>query len=474
MAKAIWEVEEMNEALQEQDMNDLFGNTSVKNDLFTATIQAEEIIEEDTQVTSAVEGVEMETTGGTALSQTVTGAVVDIKQAIQKLQNIERELNLVFFEREAEIRSMLLGLLTGRHVLLLGPPGTGKSDLSRSFHERIVGSRHFEILMGKTTDPSELLGPLSLSALQQDRFARKYQGYLPDCDTAFIDEIYKGNSATNNILLGILNEGVWFDDGVKKPSRLKFMVAASNEEPEDESLQAFHDRLVFRHWVDYIKDPANEAKMLSMSIARRQPGYKANLKQTTITLEEVEALREYVNTIDVSPAVIQAFQSLMFELSKLGIVVSSRRRAICMQILQANAALEGRNSVLTDDFIALQYVLWQRKDDIPNVETQILKLANPYEEKLKQYFLQAREAYETTMAIQDKTDRANKAIEARAVIEQSAKSINKLINAAKKEGRDITKLEGRLKEVQNMAVDIVNKCLLFSTGLDDDSDEMPF
>ncbi|MCE1566830.1 AAA family ATPase, partial [Enterobacter hormaechei] len=91
-----------------------------------------------------------------------------------------------------------------------------------------------------------LFGPLSIRALEEDRYERHTDGFLPDATIAFIDEVFKANSAILNALLTLLNERL-FDNGAgRQLCPLVSVIGATNEVPDDEVGEAFFDRFLLR------------------------------------------------------------------------------------------------------------------------------------------------------------------------------------------------------------------------------------
>src|SRR5262245_59564403 len=114
-----------------------------------------------------------------------------------RMQQVGRVLEQEFEGKQEIIRLMLLSALAGEHLLVIGPPGTAKSALVRGL-ARLLSARYFEYLLTRFSEPNELFGPIDLRAYREGVYRRRGEQMLPTAEVAFLDEIFKANSAILN------------------------------------------------------------------------------------------------------------------------------------------------------------------------------------------------------------------------------------------------------------------------------------
>jgi MoxR-like ATPase len=166
----------------------------------------------------------------------------------ERINRFRTSLGRFFVAKQELIDLMVIAAVAQEPLLLIGPPGTAKSDLVVKFKDALdVGEGdYFEYMLTRFTEPSEIIGPIDIAQLREGRYVRREQGKLPTARLAFLDEIFKSNSAILNILLTIVNERKFYQDGVPQPVRLRVLFAAANDVPEQGELAALKDRFVLK------------------------------------------------------------------------------------------------------------------------------------------------------------------------------------------------------------------------------------
>ncbi len=270
--------------------------------------------------------------------------------------------------RDEQARCLLLAALCGEHVLLIGPPGTAKSALARRLRG-LLGGRYFERLLTRFTVPEELFGPLSLAALDEGRYLREVDGYLPTAAVAFLDEVFKANSAILNALLTLLNERA-FDQGAERIAvPLATLVAASNEVPTDESLRAFLDRFLFRVAVAPVADHAFEALLRGGDAGAGERPDEDAVPALPGPLRR--AVDEAAARVDLPDGIVQALGELRALLAQAAIEVSDRRWVRVVRVLRVAAATEGRDAVADVDLWLLRWLLAIDAEQAARIESWV-------------------------------------------------------------------------------------------------------
>jgi MoxR-like ATPase len=257
-------------------------------------------------------------------------------------------------EREALVELIALAAVAGEHLLVIGPPGTAKSEAVRRV-ARALGGQMFEYLLGRFTEPSEIFGPIDLRRLREGVVETQTAGMLPEAEIAFLDEIFLGSTAILNTLLALLNERTFRRGATRVRVPLRVCVGASNALPDDEALAAFGDRFLLRAFLDPIPDPRLEELLEGGWSLGAQATAATHLPvrgtpQSTVgapppspraTIEHLDLLSAAVDAADVAPVRSHLAHAIRV-LRRSGITLSDRRAVKGQRLVAAAAVMAGR------------------------------------------------------------------------------------------------------------------------------------
>lgn len=310
-----------------------------------------------------------------------------------KFAAIEKELNTRFINREDEIHGLTLAALAGKHIELLGPPGTAKSMLVRAYSE-YLDARRFQWLLTQFTTPDEIFGPISIQALKQEMYKRVPKGKLPEAEVVFLDEIYKASSAILNTMLTVLEERIWFNDSEVVKIPLIFCVGASNELPStDEGLAALRDRFLLRFNVSQLQSPEHFSQLLAL-----RSGKAVVAEAEHISPQELADAQSQVRDVPFNKDVLVSLQSVWAQVREKGIFPSDRRFVQTMDVMRAQAWYLGDSEVTSEAIVVAEDILWEKPEQIRDVKSIVRSCVNPGLLEAQSLVVDAIEAVESLMA----------------------------------------------------------------------------
>lgn len=274
------------------------------------------------------------------------------------------ELRKVIAGQDEVLRQVLIGLLTGGHVLLEGVPGVAKTLLVRALALTFdVPFRRIQF----TPDllPADLLG---INVYQPD--TKSFVLRKGPIFTTFLlaDEINRTPPKTQSALLEAMQERQVTIDGETHPLPRGFAVFATQNPVEYEGTyplpEAQLDRFLMKIIVPY-PDKATEVEMLR----RHAEGFDPSLLDLTGISpagneQSYVSLRDAATQIRVAPEMHQYIAELLaasraHELVLLG--ASPRAGVALLQVARTVAALEERDYLLPDDLKEMLGPVWRHR-----------------------------------------------------------------------------------------------------------------
>lgn len=279
---------------------------------------------------------------------------------------IDARIREVVVGQEVAVERLLIGLLTGGHVLLQGMPGVAKTLLVHSL-ARSINLEFARVQFTIDLLPSDIVGCEILS--QKGQGFRLSRGPI---FTNFLlaDEINRGAPKVQSALLEAMQERRVTIAGKTLDLPVPFLVVATQNPVEMagtfELPEAQLDRFMICHRIHY-PSPVVEEEIVgrSLGLGLRHEGNGAVPKTSFDSAEESppvverEGLREMmegVQRVHVSPVLIKhavALAQLTRNVPEIEVPASPRAAMALVEGGRARAFLQGRDYAILDDVLEL-------------------------------------------------------------------------------------------------------------------------
>jgi MoxR-like ATPase len=294
-----------------------------------------------------------------------------INEAREKVADYFTKLDGFFLNRTELLKLMTVAVVAQEPMLFVGRPGTAKSLLVSVFCQGLGLSQddYFEYMLTKFTEPSEIMGPVDIQELKTGKYIRKIDGHLPTAKVVFLDEIFKANSAILNVLLTVINERKFYQEGRPMSVPLISMFAASNEIPDFGEFDALKDRFIIKAETLPVRESHFE-QLIRSGVEHEQRAFNREKPwRSDCTLEDFIILHDYLvstvlpNAIN-SPdeellgdmKVTAAFKALIYVIAEeLKVEITDRKLIKLYKLILTQAFIFNGGRVTHEELKLLSY-----------------------------------------------------------------------------------------------------------------------
>ncbi len=262
------------------------------------------------------------------------------------------EVGRVVLGQDEVVRSVLIALLAGGHVLLEGPPGIGKTLLARSM-AAVLGVGFKRIQFTPDLMPSDVTGGNVFNQRVDDFVFRAGPVFT---QVLLADEINRAPAKTQASLLEAMSDRQVTVDGASRELPDPFFTLATQNPVESEGTyplpEAQLDRFLLKVLVDH---PRQEVEITLLQ--HYLGGFDASDLESVglrplLDVAGIERMRRVARAVKVGPEVLEYITAIVGRTRQHPAVDlgASPRASIALLLAgQVVAAAEGRDFVVPDD-----------------------------------------------------------------------------------------------------------------------------
>jgi MoxR-like ATPase len=271
--------------------------------------------------------------------------------APETIARLRETLGKVIRGKPAAIDLLLVGALTGGHVLVEDVPGVGKTTLAKAF-ARALELEFSRVQFTPDLLPADILGTHTLNPREGTLTFRKGPVFT---NVLLADEINRASPRTQSALLEAMSEEQVTIDGTTMRLPEPFIVLATQNPVDFQGTfplpEAQLDRFALRLSVGY----PNEEDELEMLYDRADSDPLSSVEPVATRAEFLE-LCHAVRRVKVERRVARYMRAIVQktrDADDVALGVSPRGTLVLYRASQARAFLEGRDHVTPDDVQAL-------------------------------------------------------------------------------------------------------------------------
>lgn len=298
---------------------------------------------------------------------------------------LEKEIQKKIVGQDDMVRKILIGILTGNHILLEGLPGLAKS-LTVNTLAQTLGLKFSRIQFTPDLLPSDIIGTEIYNEKTGEFYTKKGPIFA---NIILADEINRAPAKVQSALLEAMQEKqITIANETFKLDKPFIVLATQNPIEQDGTYplpEAQQDRFLMKVKIEY---PTKEEEKNILKLLTSTTDFDSIEIEEVLNKDKIEELKKLIKEIHIDEKLMDYILDIIFKTRESNQYISCRaspRASIALVVsAKANAFLEGRDFVIPQDIkkvifdvlrhrIILTYEAEAEGKDVEDIITDIME-----------------------------------------------------------------------------------------------------